>query len=188
MRITGGVARGIRLKTVDEEILRPATDYIRQAVFSSLGECVHGAVFLDLFAGLGSYGLEAWSRGAAYGLFIENNPKVASALETNCDMVRKNISSKENCRIWHADVNKVEIYEKFDLIFIDPPYAFARESGLEFLSKTLAWLKRSEKSRIIFEMPMDVHLPVPEGMIELKRIEKKGRNSPAATIYGLSDQ
>ena len=187
MRITGGVARGIRLKTVDEAILRPATDYLRQAVFSSLGECVRGAVFLDLFAGLGSYGLEAWSRGAVYGLFVENNPKVASALEANCSIVQKSISSETNCRIWHTDVNKVEIYEKFDLIFIDPPYAFARESGSEFLAKTLAWLKHSENARIIFEMPMDVHLSAPEGMVELKRIEKKGKNSPAATIYGLSD-
>ena len=72
MRLTGGRARGIPLKAPDEGT-RPATDQLREAVFSSLAARIPGARVLDLFAGSGSYGLEAWSRGADRVVFIEKN-------------------------------------------------------------------------------------------------------------------
>ena len=62
MRISGGAARGVPLLVPKGEAVRPATDAMRQAVFSSLASWVPGAVFLDLFAGSGAYGLEAVSR------------------------------------------------------------------------------------------------------------------------------
>ena len=186
MRITGGIARGIVLKTVDEPILRPATDYLRQAIFSSLGDVIQGATFLDIFAGVGSYGLEAWSRGASNGLFIENNAHISSILTRNHASVKKSIGAQNDCRIWHCDALKTEIYEQFDLIFIDPPYALARNSGAEILSKAKTWLRATNHSRIIFEMPVDLQLPPPEGMAIFKRIEKRGKNSPAAVIYGFN--
>ena len=184
MRITGGIARGTLLKTVDEPILRPATDYLRQAIFSSLGDVVQGATFLDIFAGVGSYGLEAWSRGASDGLFIENNAHISSILTRNHATVKKSIGAGNNCKIWHCDALKTEIYEQFDLIFIDPPYALARSSGAEILAKAKNWLRDTEHARIIFEMPVDLQLPAPEPLTILRRIEKKGKNSPAAVIYG----
>ena len=67
MRITGGSARGIPLSLPKGDAVRPATDALRQAVFSSLAARVPGTRFLDLFAGSGAYGLEALSRGAKYG-------------------------------------------------------------------------------------------------------------------------
>src|SRR5258705_11275862 len=70
MRISGGVARGIPLVVPKGDAVRPATDGMRQAVFSSLGGRVVDACFLDLFAGSGAYGLEALSRGAAGGGFL----------------------------------------------------------------------------------------------------------------------
>src|SRR5258708_32993696 len=77
MRISGGIARGITLATPKGDATRPATDGMRQAVFSSLGASVVGARFLDLFAGSGAYGLEALSPGAASGVFVEQSPKAA---------------------------------------------------------------------------------------------------------------
>ena len=67
VRISGGAARGIELLVPKGDTVRPATDGMRQAVFSSLGARVAGARFVDLFAGSGAYGLEAFSRGASGG-------------------------------------------------------------------------------------------------------------------------
>jgi len=86
MRITGGQARGIPLVLPKGDAVRPATDAMRQAVFSSLAARVAGARFLDLFAGSGAYGLEALSRGAADGVFVEKNARTA-------DFIRQNIAA-----------------------------------------------------------------------------------------------
>src|SRR2546422_8173799 len=83
MRISGGVARGIPLVVPKGDAVRPATDGALQAVFSSLGARVTGARFLDLFAGIGAYGLEALSRGTAGGGFVEQNPKAAARVRQN---------------------------------------------------------------------------------------------------------
>lgn len=93
MRITGGLARGIVLRVPGGDQVRPATDAMRQAVFSSLGARVAGATFLDLFAGAGGYGLEALSRGAASGVFIEKNAAAAACLRQNLAAVRKSLGS-----------------------------------------------------------------------------------------------
>ena len=74
MRITSGFARGISLDAPKGDTTRPATDAARQAIFSSLGEAVVGAQVLDMFAGTGSYGLEAASRGAKSAVFVEKSP------------------------------------------------------------------------------------------------------------------
>src|SRR4051794_7791924 len=91
MRISGGAARGIPLVTPKGDLTRPATDGMRQSVFSSLGAIVNGARFLDLFAGSGAYGLEAVSRGAAGGVFVEQNPKVAACVRQNIEAVCKSV-------------------------------------------------------------------------------------------------
>ena len=83
MRITGGEARGIPLVLPRGDAVRPATDAMRQAVFSSLGARVPGARFLDLFAGSGACRLEALSRGASGGTFVEKNPQAVACLRRN---------------------------------------------------------------------------------------------------------
>lgn len=89
MRISGGAARGAVLVVPKGDAVRPATDGMRQAVFSSLGARLAGARFADLFAGSGGYGLEAWSRGAAGGVFVEQNAKAAACLRQNITTVAK---------------------------------------------------------------------------------------------------
>src|SRR6186713_2071110 len=91
MRISGGGARGITLAVPRGDTVRPATDGMRQSVFSSLGERVVGARFLDLFAGSGAYGLEAVSRGAAGGVFVEKSAKAVACLRTNITAVCKSL-------------------------------------------------------------------------------------------------
>src|SRR5512141_2656208 len=91
MRITGGHARGIPLVLPKGDAVRPATDALRQAVFSSLAARVPGARFLDLFAGSGAYGLEAFSRGAAGGVFVEHNARTVAFIRQNIAAVAKSL-------------------------------------------------------------------------------------------------
>src|SRR5476649_2375383 len=124
MRISGGAARGIPLVLPKGDAVRPATDAMRQAVFSSLGARVPGARFLDLFAGSGAYGLEALSRGAAGGVFVEQNAKAAACVRKNIEAVCKSLGREtHDLTVLHTDASKVPLSggEAPDLVFVDPP-------------------------------------------------------------------
>ncbi|HEY9155314.1 MAG TPA: RsmD family RNA methyltransferase, partial [Opitutaceae bacterium] len=95
MRISGGDARGITLRVPKGDAVRPATDGMRQAVFSSIAARVPGAVFLDLFAGSGAYGLEALSRGAGRGYFVEKSNPAVQCLRQNLAAVCKSVKREE---------------------------------------------------------------------------------------------
>lgn len=190
MRITGGIAKGIVLKSVREGILRPATDYIREAVFSSLAINIPGKRVLDLFCGVGSYGLEAISRGASGGVFIDINRKIISALQYNITAVDKNFENLDTkielCDVFkwlkvRQEYVKSALHLQFGLIFVDPPYDIARERWQEILLLIEPFL--SSCGYLIFEMPVDLQV-IPLTCLELtKRIEKKGKNSPAVSIF-----
>lgn len=110
MRISGGKAKGIKLRIPKGSPLRPAAEPVRERLFSSLGDLVSGAKFLDLFAGTGSYGLEALSRGAESGAFIEQDVNTASCLRNNLTAVCKSANvSPENFEIISGDARRVTI-------------------------------------------------------------------------------
>src|SRR5436189_4564553 len=108
MRISGGVARGIPLRVPKGDAVRPATDGIRQSVFSSLAARVAGARFLDLFAGSGAYGLEALSRGAAGGTFVEKDARTVEFIHRNLAAVCKSLGrTTEGLQVVTADATVV---------------------------------------------------------------------------------
>lgn len=118
MRISGGDARGIRLRT--PKGARPASERVRQAVFSALGTRVLDARVLDLFCGSGAYGLEALSRGASDAVFVD----------TDVTVCRANITAAGYDEVSTVRRSTVERYlaraaddGTFDLVFADPPYA-----------------------------------------------------------------
>src|SRR4051812_32476991 len=130
MRISGGNARGITLTVPKGDAVRPATDGMRQALFSSLGAFVVGARFLDLFAGSGAYGLEALSRGAESGTFVEQNAKAIACLRQNIAAVCKSVRRDAGAlTILPADARTVPLGGTTvpDLVFIDPPYELINE-------------------------------------------------------------
>src|SRR6188472_1897735 len=92
------------------DAVRPATDGMRQSVFSSLGARVVDAHFLDLFAGSGAYGLEALSRGAAGGVFIEQNAKAAACVRQNIAAVCKSLGrDPQGLQVVQADARSVPL-------------------------------------------------------------------------------
>ena len=87
MRIISGKAKGKRINAPDTPATRPVTDRVREAVFSMIGAWVEDASVLDLYAGSGSFGLEALSRGAASATFVENGNRALEALRANIQTV-----------------------------------------------------------------------------------------------------
>lgn len=120
MRIITGTARGRKLITPDNYEIRPTSENVKEAIFSSIHFELVDAVFLDLFAGTAQMGLEALSRGAKKAVFVDND---SNALK----IIRKNIEST-------GFIDKSEVFAmpfsaflksthmKFDIAFIDPPY------------------------------------------------------------------
>src|ERR1051325_4727781 len=120
MRISGGTARGIPLLVPKGDAVRPATDGMRQAVFSSLAARVPGARFLDLFAGSGAYGLEALSRGATGGTFVEKSARTADFIHRNIAAVCKSLGRTSGCvQVITADATTTMPGETPDLVFVD---------------------------------------------------------------------
>jgi 16S rRNA (guanine966-N2)-methyltransferase len=125
MRITGGEARGRRLVTPRGLDIRPTSDRVREAIFSIIGQDLSGRQVLDLFAGTGSLGLEALSRGARSVLFIDHSPLSIRLIKKNlsrCGYMESGVVLKRDLIRgipWHHPC----LSGKIDLVFLDPPYA-----------------------------------------------------------------
>lgn len=137
MRIIAGLAKGMTL-AVPQAGVRPTTDRIREAVFSSLGGRVVGAHVLDLFAGTGAFGLEAASRGAKLVTFVENARSAQECLERNIEAFRRNREATCTFRVSRKAVEaQTKLLaadgETYSLIFADPPYG---ETAQELLRDT----------------------------------------------------
>ena len=129
MRLTGGEYSG-RLLKVPADGTRPTQDKVRAAIFSSLAATVPGARVLDLFAGTGALGLEAWSRGAAWIEWVESGKNALRVLRGNVAALGV---PAEAGRVLAADVFRLLAAPcagtPFDLALADPPYAEALDKG-----------------------------------------------------------
>ncbi|MCY3539058.1 MAG: 16S rRNA (guanine(966)-N(2))-methyltransferase RsmD [Acidimicrobiia bacterium] len=135
MRIIAGLAGGRTLRAPSGLRTRPMTDRARQALFSSMGSDFRGVRVLDLYAGTGSLGLEALSRGAAGAVFVEQDSAALEALRHNITAL--GIGGE----VWAGEVAEYLVSARkknpdlrFELIFVDPPY----EMEIESVCKNLA--------------------------------------------------
>lgn len=127
MRIIAGSARSLPLKSLPGLETRPTTDRIKETLFNIISSDVPGATFLDLFAGSGQIGLEAISRGAKKAVFVDNNKKACSVIEDNINFTKFTDKSKVYCTECLSALRQLEGKERFDIIFMDPPYALGVE-------------------------------------------------------------
>ena len=123
LRIITGTAKGKKLKTLEGEATRPTSERIKEAVFSAIQFDIEDRRVLDLFAGSGQMGLEALSRGASSVMFIDSAREAMEIVKENA----KYIGFFDKCRYLVSDyrnyIRKASGRDKFDLVFIDPPYA-----------------------------------------------------------------
>jgi 16S rRNA (guanine966-N2)-methyltransferase len=234
MRISGGAARSIQLKTLDLPELRPATDVMRQAMFNFLASffsaCrppsreteitssqetmenenqqfpksasarvrpweskertvgpLAGLRFLDLFAGCGAVGLEAVSRGAASGVFVERHPKLSAIIKENLAAVCKSAGispedREKNFHVHSSDVfNFQPVENSFDVIFCDPPYALIVGNEKKLLGLGRRALKPN--GLFLWEHPFEIPMGAPEGFELIKNLGGKGLRTPNVGVF-----
>jgi len=178
MRITGGQARGIPLTLGRAGDLRPATDRMREAVFSSLGPLVEGARVLDLFAGTGAYGLEALSRGAAQVVCVEQQRQAVTALERNKVVVAKSLGlGKPPVRVIAGDVFGAPLGGGFDLVFADPPYPLLPAKWPDLFTIIANTLSPEAHATFLLEAPGEFDPAPHPGWVLRKRLGK-GKGQP----------
>ncbi len=161
IRITGGKFKQKKLASIND-FVRPTSSLKREAFFSVIEsyaiknsiELYKNKIFLDLFAGIGTMGLEAISRGMSEVIFFENNIEVINILRTNCLDICKNNQFK----IYEEDLisSKLEIeFQNISVVYIDPPYAkynltkFLEKLSNKIKDTTLIGLETSERDDIV---------------------------------------
>lgn len=169
MRVITGIARGRRLKTLESLEVRPTTDKVKEAIFSSVQFEIEGSVILDLFSGSGQMGIEALSRGAAYAYFVD------SARES-CDVTRDNLMTtglQTNSRV--ANMDSLEFLKNtkntFDIVILDPPY----KKGIIENVLPLLEPKLSDMAKVICEHEVGLELPEQVGKLYIKKKYKYGK-------------
>lgn len=166
LRITGGGLGGRRLRVPPGDGVRPTQDRVREALFSSLQPIIQGTAFLDLFAGSGAVGLEAWSRGAERVCWVEQDRRVFATLKGNVEALLGSEAAVDCrcqdvfafCRGWRGE-------RGFDVIFADPPYA-ERGAGAGLAGRLLEALSGDRQPLVapgaLLVLEQGAREPVPE--------------------------
>lgn len=135
MRVIAGERKGLRLFAPRGRWVRPTADRGKQVLFDVLGSDVRGRQVLDLYAGSGSLGIEALSRGARTAVFVERDPRALSALRRNLEAARY----QDRAEVIAEDVEKVlcrwPVERHFDVVLADPPYGDTAARLLELLDR-----------------------------------------------------
>jgi 16S rRNA (guanine966-N2)-methyltransferase len=171
VRIIAGEWRGRRMPVASGTAVRPTPDRVRETLFNWLRDDVAGARCLDLYAGTGALGFEALSRGAAEAWFVEQDPALVAALGAQAEVfgVAPRIIRQDS-----ASLLRSRAPQRFDLVFLDPPYALPIEPLLALLPQ---WL--SERALVYVERPLTPGLPEVGSASWLKR------SHAGAVEYGL---
>ncbi len=155
MRVITGSARGRRLKELDGMETRPTTSRVKDGLFSAIQFDIEGRRVLDLFAGTGQLGIETLSRGAKSCTFVDQRADAVKLIRENLALCRLEDQAKVVSS--EAMAFLAGVREKFDLIFLDPPY----EAGL--LEKAIAQIARHDllapHGIMVAECPADKNLP-----------------------------
>ena len=132
MRVIAGDNKGALLETIPSRKTRPTLGRVKEALFSMLGDQVIAAEVLDLFAGSGSLGIEALSRGAKNVVFIDNNPKCVRIIRKNLNKFELDVKGSAYVRDACKTINFLANQnKKFDIVLMDPPYNTDNTEELE---------------------------------------------------------
>jgi len=162
VRVTGGACRGHPLRVPPGKSVRPTSDRVREALFSSLGDLT-GRTVLDLYAGSGALGVEALSRGAAHACFVDRSPRSIACVGRN--LAELGLEARATVRRGEARKVLAQLAAPrpasaaaFDLVFLDPPYASGEVARA--LQELVDSGILSVSARVVAET--DRHLPPPE--------------------------
>ncbi|GKU78578.1 16S rRNA (guanine(966)-N(2))-methyltransferase RsmD [Paenibacillus sp. L3-i20] len=185
MRVIAGVARGRALKAVPGTNTRPTTDKVKEAIFSMIGPYFDGGTALDLFAGTGGLGIEAWSRGADKIILVDKE-------KISIDIIRLNVKTAgadSAAEIYRNDAERAlkalaKRDLKFTLVFLDPPYRMTEMDKLmvELTEKDML----APDALIVVEH--DASFKYPEEMTNFEQIKYAKYGDIAVTIYQYENE
>ncbi len=175
MRVITGIARGRRLETLlGEDVTRPTTESVKEAIFSMIQFEIEDKNVLDLFAGSGQLGIEALSRGAKKCIFVENNRQAYKVVEDNV----KHCKLETGARIVMSDAYSfLSRRDSFDIAFLDPPY---KQSIIEKCLPLLLPMM-SDDGIVVCETSRDESLPEKIGGFYADRVRNYGKTK--ITLY-----
>lgn len=154
MRVIAGQYRGRSLKTLKGDATRPTTDRVKEALMSSVrshyGD-LEGARVLDAFAGSGSLGIEALSRGASFVLFADQARPAQAVIQGNVKSLNINHDAWSLYRGDTFSLPRTLQSSPFDLVFLDPPYAFDAEDVIRFIDELDQFHLITQNALIIYE-------------------------------------
>ena len=152
MRVITGTARGRKLKTLESYDVRPTTDRVKEAIFSTVQFDIEGAVVLDLFSGSGQMGIEALSRGAARCYFVDNDKSAIKCITDNVHFTKMD----DAATILKSDASSAmySIHEKaVNVVFMDPPYGEGLENQIIANLTKMPWF--NEYTMVVIESGLD---------------------------------
>ena len=171
MRVITGTARGRRLKELEGRETRPTTDRVKEGLFSIIQFDIEGRRVLDLFAGTGQLGIEALSRGAASAVFVEQRRDAAALVRENLKLT--GLAGRARVVNGEALAFLASAGERFDLIFLDPPYAAGLwESAMAAISR---FDILANHGIMVCESPADQTMPAAAPPLLLHRTYRYGR-------------
>ena len=171
MQVISGKYRGRKLVSIDSRSTRPTLARVKESMFAMVDFKIPGSVVLDLFAGSGSLGLEALSRGAEKVYFVEHNLETKKIIEKNLARVNEPFEIL-NLNYLDALKNFVNRNVRFDLVFLDPPYAS------DFIEKTLDFMQKNhllkDEAIIVCEQDCKKCLQIDENKYRIEKTRAYG--------------
>ena len=164
MRVITGQARGRKLISPEGYDVRPTTDKVKESIFNIIQFQLADAVVLDLFAGSGQLGIEALSRGAAKAVFVDSSRKSLEVVKKNIELCR--FQSVSRTFLGDASAFLRATAEKFDVVFLDPPY----HNNLCVTALGLLDGAVNDDAIIICETQNDEELPESIGRFTVERV------------------
>ncbi len=146
MRVISGKYRSLKLVEFGGSEIRPTADRVKESLFNILSDVVRGARVLDLFCGSGSLGIECISRGAAFVRFNDSSPKSLAVLSKNLSKLKNESNYDVTCSDFSVCLSRGE---KFDIIFLDPPYK--SDAGIRALEVIALKRLLTENGVCVFE-------------------------------------
>jgi len=163
MRVIAGTLRGRKIKTIRGDRTRPTSDKVRESMFNVIGPHVVGARVLDLYAGSGAIGIEALSRGATYGVFVEKSRYSSAIIKHNLE----ELGLAEYGAVYMIDVIRaIEKFSReksmFDIIFSDAPYVKKTDDDPERITPNQNLLQNIDNLDVL----------VPNGLVVIEHFKR----------------
>lgn len=182
IRVIAGSAKGRRLKLVPGDVTRPIMDRVKESLFNIIGRKVYDSVWLDLFAGTGSVGIEALSRGASHALLTDLDTQAIRTIEENLKLTK--LSER-------ATVRKLDAFtllgrtpdQPYNFIYIAPPqYKNLWAQALSAIDKNPAWLHRAGQAIV----QIDPEENVPVTLTNLTLEDQRRYGNTALLFFGIN--